>query len=171
MIVNFTKNVSFLSTPKKILNGYSEGEYSNFNLASYVKDNDNNVKLNRLLLRKVYKLPSEPKWLNQKHSNTCLLADTIDGIPNADASYTYKKNVVCAILTADCLPIFLSNKQGSFVGIIHAGWQGILAGVIENFVNTVQIDSNDYVVKFSYAISQKYLALDKNIYNKFYSCK
>ncbi|WP_434057093.1 laccase domain-containing protein, partial [Candidatus Pseudothioglobus singularis] len=55
-------------------------------------------------------------------------------IVEADASFTINPGVVCAILTADCLPVFVSKKDGSMVGIAHAGWKGLISGVIENLI-------------------------------------
>lgn len=164
---NFPPNVHYLTTPRYTDGGNSRDEYANFNLASYVGDDKNTVIDNQALLVKKYQLPNNPKWLTQTHSNICLLADNIANKPCADASWSATKNTVCTALTADCLPIFISNKIGNKVGIIHAGYQGLLNGVIENFLTTTDITNNDILVHFGAGISQEFLALDDNIYQQF----
>jgi len=102
---------------------------------------------------KRYSLPSEPKWIKQTHSNICHRVAKSHSIIEADASYTEQKGVVCAILTADCLPIFVSNKQGSFVGVAHAGWRGIVGGVIESLLKVTNANGKDLMVHLGPAIS------------------
>ena len=129
------------------------GNYRNFNLALHVGDDSLAVATNRELLMDNYNLPSEPRWINQTHSNICHRAENSDSLVEADASYTKKKGIVCVVLTADCLPVFVSNKQGSVVGIAHAGWRGIVGGVIESLIKEININSEDLVVHLGPAIS------------------
>jgi polyphenol oxidase len=77
-------------------------------------------------------LPAEPAWLNQVHGVTVLNAADV-GLkpPNGDATFTRQRKVVCVVMTADCLPLLLSNRQGTVVAAAHAGWRGLRAGVIE----------------------------------------
>ncbi len=169
-MINTTKfpdNVFHLTTPKMLTGGASLGAYENFNLASYVGDNKKALISNYNLLMYKYNLPSVPKWLTQVHSNTCLIADDISNKPRADSSWTNNKNIVCAMLSADCLPVFVSNKKGSVVGIIHAGYQGLLNGVIEKFIESFPVNANDILVHLGAGISQKFLALDKQMYQQF----
>ena len=51
--------------------------------------------------------------------------------PVADAAVTRERGVVCAMLTADCLPVLFADRAGTAVGIAHAGWRGLAAGVLE----------------------------------------
>ena len=96
---------------------------------------------NRRQLYQHAALPTRPVWLNQVHGGHVVelyheagdretLAPLADSLI-ADASITFEKGVVCAVLTADCLPILLSSNTGSCVGAIHAGWRGLNAGIIE----------------------------------------
>lgn len=111
--------------------GVSQGSYAGLNLGRNIGDDINAVTRNRELLRK--HLPNEPIWLTQQHGTTVASAD--DGVAtNADASVTRKPGIVCAVLTADCLPVLLCDRGGSVVAIAHAGWRGLAAGVIENTV-------------------------------------
>jgi hypothetical protein len=73
---------------------------------------------------------------------------------DADASYSNKPGVVCGILTADCLPVFVSNIQGTIVGVAHAGWRGIVGGVIESLLESINCKSDDLLVHLGPAISK-----------------
>ena len=150
----FPKNVKFLSTERTIQGGSSLGNFNNFNLANHVNDNSQHVIVNRSILLDHYGLPSEPVWLNQIHSSICLNATLIDSIKEADASFTSDSGIVCGILTADCLPVFVSKKDGSMVGIAHAGWRGLVSGVIENLINAFDCRGEEIVVHLGPAISQ-----------------
>ena len=109
----FPKNVKFLSTQRFLDGGKSSGNFENFNLALHVNDKRESVIKNRSILENYYDLPSEPVWINQTHSSICVNASTIKTIVDADASFTSDSGVVCGILTADCLPVFVSKKDGS----------------------------------------------------------
>jgi YfiH family protein len=70
-------------------------------------------------------------WLSQVHGTHCVDAATARPGEQADASFTRQRGVVCAVLTADCLPVLLCDERATVVGIAHAGWRGLAAGVIE----------------------------------------
>lgn len=89
---------------------------------------------NRRLIRDRLALPSEPVWLEQIHGNKVVKAGPMSGVPQADASYTGEPGLVCAVLTADCLPLLLCSMDGVLVAAVHAGWRGLLDGVIRNTV-------------------------------------
>ncbi len=125
--------------------GVSEGLYGSFNLASHVGDLPSAVTSNRQLLKASFKLPSEPCWLKQTHSNRVVDANCFDDI-DADAAWTSGKDTVCSVLTADCLPVFFSNKDGSRVAISHAGWRGLLDGVISATFTATQIKPENCLV-------------------------
>jgi YfiH family protein len=152
---HFPSNVKFLSTQRYIDGGKSSGNFDNFNLALHVNDSRANVLENRKILNDQFYLPADPVWINQTHSSTCIDASSIKTIVEADASYSLKSGVVCAIMTADCLPIFLSKKDGTMVGIAHAGWRGLVSGIIENLVRSFNSDGDNLVVHLGPAISKK----------------
>ena len=133
-------NVTLLSTERFIEGGKSSASFENFNLALHVNDRAENVLANRSILRNHYDLPSEPVWVNQTHSSICINASLNDSLVKADASFTSRPGIVCGILTADCLPVFITKKNGTMVGIAHAGWKGLISGVIESLVQS--FDSN-----------------------------
>lgn len=120
-------NVKALQTNRH--GGCSYSPYDSFNLGSHVKDNPVHVAQNRQLLSQF--LPSEPVWLNQIHGINVVDAAQTDGVPDADASFTNHKNVVCVTMTADCLPILVCDTAGTLVASIHAGWRSLCDGVIE----------------------------------------
>ena len=118
--------------------GVSLGKYASLNLAMHVGDDPDLVKQNRGLLQTWLNMPSEPIWLSQTHSNRAVEAIVTASSQPADASYTDKPGVVCAVLTADCLPLLVCATDGNEIAAIHAGWRGLLDGVIENTINALQ---------------------------------
>jgi YfiH family protein len=115
--------------------GVSDGPFASCNLGLHTGDDTAAVAANRRGLREL--LPAEPKWLNQVHGNAVVIADDLSDAPAADASVTRKPNIVCVVMVADCLPVLLCDRDGSAVGIAHAGWRGLAAGVIENTVHAM----------------------------------
>ena len=107
------------------IGGVSSGAYDSLNLALHVGDDRECVILNRLRLSAALKLPAEPCWLNQIHSNRIALSG------DADGSFTGMKGTVLGIQTADCLPILLWNDSGDEIAAVHAGWQGLDNGIIK----------------------------------------
>ena len=174
----FPNNVKLLSTPRLLERGSSKGNFENFNLALHVDDNQGAVLANRELLLSHYNLPSKPVWINQIHSNVSVDADILSAIVDADASYSKKPGTVCGVLTADCLPIFVSNKEGTAVGVAHAGWRGLVDGIIESLIESFDCNGKDLLVHLGPAISQlsfevgdeiksQYLSTNKNFENCF----
>ena len=174
----FPSNIKLLSTPRLIDGGHSKGNFANFNLALHVGDEQASVLANRALLSKHYNLPSAPIWINQTHSKISVNADSISSIVNADASYSKKLGTVCGVLTADCLPVFVSNREGTAVGIAHAGWRGLVDGIIESLIESLDCNGEDLIVHLGPAISQlsfevggevksQYLSKNKNFENCF----
>lgn len=118
--------------------GMSAGAYASLNLATHVGDDPALVAANRQALIKALRLPCEPIWLEQVHGTEVVEVGIGSGAglatPCADASLTREPNRVCAVLTADCLPVLLCERHGLAVAAVHAGWRGLLAGVIEQTV-------------------------------------
>jgi YfiH family protein len=174
----FPSNIKLISTPRLLEGGSSKGNFDNFNLALHVNDNQAAVLANRAQLLRHYNLPSAPVWIDQTHSNISVNADSISSIVDADASYSKKLGTVCGVLTADCLPVFICNKQGSTVGIAHAGWRGLVDGVIESLIESLDCNGEDLIAHLGPAISQlsfevggevksQYLSKNKNFENCF----
>lgn len=117
--------------------GSSGGPWASLNLAAHVGDDAAAVAENRARLRAC--LPSEPPWLTQVHGVRCVDAATATADVEADASFTRVRGVVCAVLTADCLPLLLCDENASVVAAVHAGWRGLADGVIEASVATMKV--------------------------------
>ena len=160
---SFPENVKFLSTERFIEGGSSSGNLENFNLALHVNDSEVNVLANRLVLKSYYALPSEPVWIYQTHSSICVNAYELNSIVKADASFTSLPGVVCGVLTADCLPVFVSKKDGSMVGIAHAGWRGMISGVVENLIESFDCNGAELVVHLGPAISSNFFEVGEEI--------
>ncbi|MGZ5577104.1 MAG: peptidoglycan editing factor PgeF [Methylobacter sp.] len=130
--------------------GVSGGAYASLNPAMHVGDDADLVKQNRRIIKELLGLPGDPVWLEQIHSNRAVPAIIAEPLQQADASYTAEPGVVCAVMTADCLPLLVCAADGSEVAAIHAGWRGLLAGVIGNTLKAMQ--SNDLLVWLGPAI-------------------
>lgn len=130
-------NISMIQTTR--LGGVSFGNYASLNLSFDVNDDVLNVKKNiSVLEEKIQPI----KWIKQEHGLDVIRLPSTK--LKGDAVFTNQKNVVCAVRTADCLPILLSNKKGSFVAAIHAGWKSLGSGIIEKTINRINSDSEIY---------------------------
>jgi YfiH family protein len=117
--------------------GASVAPYASLNLGDHVGDDPQAVAVNRLALAKAAGLPAEPVWLTQVHGVNVADIDAPGPWGPADAAVTQLSRRVCAILTADCLPIVLAAQSGERVAAAHAGWRGLSAGVIEATVKAM----------------------------------
>ena len=118
--------------------GVSQGAYDSLNLAAHVGDDPSHVTANRHQLHNSLQLPAEPYWLTQVHGNKAVRAKAKPSQPpEADASFSDKSGVVCAVMTADCLPVLFCNRKGDRVAASHAGWRGLAGGVLESTVQSL----------------------------------
>ena len=130
--------VRALSTQRR--GGVSAAPFESLNLGAHVGDSAEAVAENRRRLRTAARLPAEPVWLSQQHGTKVLDLDGARDAPaGADASFTRRPGRVCAILTADCLPVLLASDSGAGVAAAHAGWRGLAAGVIEATVRALAL--------------------------------
>ncbi len=123
--------------------GVSAGAYASLNLGSHVGDDALAVAENRRRVAAELALPAEPLWLSQLHGSTVVDADSLarraagapapqaDAAPHGDAALTRQPGRVLAVLVADCLPVLLARRDGAAVAVVHAGWRGLVAGVLE----------------------------------------
>jgi len=124
--------------------GVSAGRCATFNLATHVGDGPEAVVENRRRLRTALALPAEPAWLTQVHGReVAMLPGPLPAA--ADAAVTAGEDVVCAVLVADCLPVLLASRRGDRVGIAHAGWRGLAAGVVESTVRALGAEPDQLV--------------------------
>jgi hypothetical protein len=124
--------------------GVSAGRYACFNLGAHVGDDAAAVAANRSRLRQALGLPAEPAWLEQVHGTGVAVLPRPAQVP-ADAAVTFSPGNVCAVLVADCLPVVLASRSGDRVGIAHAGWRGLAAGVVEATVRALDCRADSLV--------------------------
>jgi len=123
--------------------GVSSGKFASLNLSMRVGDDPRCVARNRAILRAC--LPDEPAWVKQVHGTAVIDATRATPDAEADGVVTQSPGPVCAVMTADCLPVFLSDRAGKSVGIAHAGWRGLAAGIVENVVQAMGVPSRDII--------------------------
>ena len=144
--------------------GHSSPPFDSLNVAQHVGDNADQVELNRQLL------PNHQNfsWLQQVHSNVCIdLPVHEHATLRADAACTSEPQQVCAVMTADCLPLLVCNQQGTEVAAIHAGWRGLADGIIENTVNKMHSQPDELLVWLGPAISQANFEVGEEVYQAF----
>src|SRR5690606_23436525 len=118
-----------------------------FNLGDHVNDDIQGVAQNRAVLRAALALPQEPYWINQVHGSTVVKANLENPNPvEADACWSDQKGVVCAVLTADCLPVLITDNTGSCVAAVHAGWRSLLGGILEETVKALPSKADQLIV-------------------------
>jgi len=118
--------------------GVSKAPFDSLNLGRYVNDEPLAVSENRARVRAL--LPAEPVWLKQVHGARVWDADLAhdNEVIEADAAVTSKTNTVLTVMAADCLPVLISSPDGGVIGVAHAGWRGLLGGVLENTVDAMR---------------------------------
>jgi polyphenol oxidase len=128
--------------------------YGALNLALHVGDDAKAVAANRGRLRAALALRSEPRWLEQVHGTRVVDLDREHTPAQADGSVTAVPGTVCAVLTADCLPVAFCSADGRRVGVAHAGWRGLLNGVLSVTVAAFRSDPGALIAWLGPAIGQ-----------------
>lgn len=160
------KNISALSTTR--LSGFSQAPYDSNNLGLGVGDNDQHVLQNRQQLVEHLQLPGAPQWLRQTHSTHCVVVEE-ESNREADAAITRSSTHPLVILTADCLPIVLCNKQGTEIAAIHAGWRGLVNGIVENTLAKMHSNASELLAWIGPAICQQCYEIGDEVYQTFTS--
>lgn len=139
--------------------GVSVAPYASLNLGDHVGDDPLAVHENRARL--AGRLPAAPRWLNQVHGTTVIdAADArLPPLPAADAAFARSPGIVCAVLTADCLPVLFCDRSGSVVAAAHAGWRGLQAGILEQTVAAMAVPNTDLMVYLGPAIGPQAFAV------------
>ncbi len=145
--------------------GVSAVPFASLNLAFHVGDNPSHVAQNRTMIKNALELPAEPCWLQQTHSNAVIEAPTSVPGSQADASYTQQANVVCVVMTADCLPLLIRAEDGSCIAAIHAGWRGLHAGIISNTL--LAMPKKKYQVWLGPALGAQCFEVGADVYGAF----
>jgi len=169
---------SAVSTRKKI----NRNCFDSFNIALHVNDDMTKVTANREQLITDLSLKNDPCWIEQVHGidSIELLKDKnkqtdygpankrhSNSLVRADASYTKQKELPCVVMTADCLPLLLTNKKGTWVSAIHAGWRGLCRGIIESTVAKYEGKSEELIAWLGPAISQTHFEVGAEVREAF----
>tara|TARA_B100000035_G_scaffold315479_1_gene336798 strand:+ start:8849 stop:9571 length:723 start_codon:yes stop_codon:yes gene_type:complete len=154
----------FISTNQT---GNSKGKYKHANFSKKVGDVDKIVDKNIIDLKDQLHL-KHIAFMNQTHSNTILRVAGRDSYLDCDAIFTENRNIACAVLTADCIPILITEKTGSIIGCIHAGWRGLKSQIIQKFFKHFStIPPHDFRVLLGPCISQNNYEVNDEIITNF----
>ena len=146
--------------------GFSRGAWSSFNLGENCGDEASHVAQNRERLCE--DLPAPPLWLNQVHGSAVVKhPGRIVAGQEADASVSFKPGRVCAILTADCLPVFFCNRSGDRVAVAHAGWRGLANGVLQATIEALDEDPNELMAWMGPAIGPQVYEVGSELTDEF----
>ncbi|WP_415899409.1 peptidoglycan editing factor PgeF [Neptuniibacter sp. QD48_11] len=140
---NAPRGVKAFTTTR--FDGVSGGAYKGLNLGDHVKDDPEHVKQNRQILIDELGLQRNPQWLSQVHGIDIIEAK-VDGVcREADGCWSQDKGQACIVMTADCLPVLFADGDGKRVAAVHAGWRGLLDGILEQAVGGFQKPENLHV--------------------------
>jgi YfiH family protein len=147
--------------------GVSGGEYASLNLGERSGDSADNVVRNRAIVRE--HLPAMPRWLAQVHGTAVAVVDVLapGDVATADAAVARSAGQVCAVLTADCMPVLLADAAGTRVAVAHAGWRGMAAGVIENAVGALGVAPGEVLAWLGPAIGPGAFEVGHDVYRAF----
>lgn len=113
------------------LDGVSEAPFDGLNLGDHVGDTPQAVARNRQLLLQALGLHKTPQWLSQVHGIEVVEARADGHIRPADGCWSDEAGLACIVMTADCLPVLMTDREGRRVAAAHAGWRGLVSGVLE----------------------------------------
>ena len=160
------KNIHACATTRRNPVGIENGE--TFNLATHGSGNVGQVEQNRAILARELNLPSAPSWLQQVHGRDVIkLNQPLTKPVLADGSFTSHSGVVCAVLTADCLPVLLCDQSGSIVAAVHAGWRGLQQNILSAAIQSMAVDPKIILAWFGPAISSNVYEVDEKVRNQF----
>jgi polyphenol oxidase len=150
--------------------GASIAPWDSFNLGVHVGDDATNVATNRSRLTQLLALPADPSWLNQVHGTEVIDLDTRstgNAPATADASIATLPGRVCAVMVADCLPVLFASRDGKRIAAAHAGWRGMVAGVLERTVAALGVAPSELSAWLGPAISQRHFEVGEEVRQAF----
>lgn len=158
-------HVKALTTTR--IGGFSEVPFNSFNLSLRSGDKVERVQRNRALLVESAGLPAEPLWLRQVHGNRVVDAAVSEPYSEGDGSYVAEPGHVCVVLTADCCPVFLCDRGGSRVAVLHGGWRGLARGLIEQGVARMSVPGTELMAWLGPAIGPQAFEVGDDVYGAF----
>ncbi|MGD9598962.1 MAG: peptidoglycan editing factor PgeF [Steroidobacteraceae bacterium] len=149
--------------------GVSAAPFDTLNLGAHVGDDPVRVAANRRRLAQALALPASPVWLQQVHGVVVRDLGAQGGAPPgpADAAVTRAPGVVCAALVADCLPVLLASRDGSVVGVAHAGWRGLAAGILEATIRAMAVPGAELVAWLGPSIGPRHFEVGEDVRSAF----
>ena len=111
-------------------------------------------------------VPAEPQWLRQVHGKEVI---AVDESPRrvGDASISREPRSVCAVMIADCMPVFFADEDASVVGVAHAGWRGLAAGVLEATVDAMRVSPGKLTAWLGPAIGPRVYEVGEDVRKAF----
>lgn len=159
--------IKALSTTR--LGGISQPPYDSLNLGLHVNDDNDKVYRNRQWLTRSARLPSSPLWLEQVHGTRVIDANDWQVGIEADALFSRQAGQVCPVMTADCLPVLFCDVDGKMVAAAHAGWRGLLNGVLENTVSQFSCSADHILAWLGPAIGPQQFEVGSEVFDAFCS--
>lgn len=149
--------------------GVSAAPFDTLNLGGHVGDDPMRVAENRRRVAQALSLPAAPVWLQQVHGVAVHELGTPGGVPRgpADAAVTRATGIVCAVLVADCLPVLLASRDGAVVGVAHAGWRGLAAGVLEATIRAMAVPAAQLVAWLGPSIGPQHFEVGEDVRSAF----
>ncbi|WP_133128197.1 peptidoglycan editing factor PgeF [Legionella nagasakiensis] len=169
LVADWPAPESILALTTTRMGGVSQYPYDSNNMALHVGDHDAHVQQNRCQLMAALRLPGEPVWLEQTHSNRCVIVEE-ESERVADAAITRHKIYPLVIMTADCLPIVLCDRQGTEIAAIHAGWRGLVSGIIENTLARMRSSREHLMAWIGPAICQSCFEVGDEVREAYINC-
>lgn len=146
--------------------GVSQGAWASFNLGAHCGDRDSHVAQNRDQLCKA--LPATPQWLTQVHGTTVVRHPGKAGVElQADAIVSFAPGEVCAVLTADCLPVFFCSRSGDRVAVAHAGWRGLANGILQETITALDVEPAELLAWMGPAIGPQAYEVGRELADAF----
>jgi hypothetical protein len=150
--------------------GISNRPFDSNNMGLHVGDNPAHVAHNRSQLAGTLGKDLAWQWLTQTHSVDVVRLEKAGPALEADGIYTSVPNIVCCVMTADCLPVFITNQAGTEVAIAHAGWRGLAGGVIENTVAQFSAPPEQLMVYLGPTIGPCHFEVGGDVREEFAAC-
>ena len=154
-VASLSENVKAFTTTRQLAGNKSlTSSYGSFNLGLHVGDDPRRVNANRASLNNLLPKGTNIQWLNQVHgADVAVIEQYQDQYQNqhqgepvtADAAVTRMPNLALAVMTADCLPILLSDKSGQVVAAIHGGWRPLAQNIIKHTIEKMGVSGEQLV--------------------------
>ncbi len=148
--------------------GVSQSVYKSWHMGTHVNDDPLAVETNRKKLIEQLDLQKPPQWLEQVHGNKIVEAQADGRVRTADACFTQDKGLACVVMTADCLPVLICDKQGTQVAAVHCGWRSLAQAILEKTIAIFNSSPEDLLVYLGPAISSAHFEVGIDLLEAFF---